>query len=154
MRTDLPETAAPPPSPSRARRIARLHRVARLMDSAFRVPIVGIRVGLDPLLGLLPAAGDLVGAAVSAWIVVSAARLGVPRDAILRMALNVGIDLLVGTVPVVGDLFDATFRANRRNVAILEEHLEGRSSAGEDSGEAGGHPRRHLPSDHRADAES
>ena len=97
------------------------------MDSAYELPFVGVKVGLDPLLGLFPAAGDLVAGAVAAWIVVEARRLGAPWKLVGRMAGNVGLDLLAGTVPVIGDLFDVLYRANRRNVALLEEHLAERA---------------------------
>jgi len=93
------------------------------MDDAIRIPVLGIRVGLDPLLGLLPGAGDLAAAGVSGWIVVEAARLGASPTVIARLLLNMGLDLLLGSVPLLGDIFDFAFRANRRNLRILESHL-------------------------------
>lgn len=107
-------------------RLERLRRLARLMDSAYELPFVGVKVGLDPLLGLFPAAGDVVAGAVAAWIVVEARRLGAPWKLVGRMAGNVALDLLTGTVPVIGDIFDVLYRANRRNVALLEKHLADR----------------------------
>lgn len=88
------------------------------------VPGTGLRIGLDGVLGLIPGAGDLVGALLSSYVLREAARLGASRATLLRMAGNVGIEAVLGVVPVVGDLFDLTFRANRRNVELLRAHLE------------------------------
>jgi hypothetical protein len=99
--------------------------VAGLLDDAVTLPVVG-GVGLDPLLGLLPFAGDTVAALCSLYVVVEAWLAGVPRRTLGRMLLYVGLDWAVGSVPVVGDLFDAVFRANRRNVRLFRRHVEGR----------------------------
>lgn len=107
-----------------ARRLRRLHGVAHLMDDAFKIPILGIRIGLDPLLGFLPGAGDVLGATFSGWMVITAARMGASPTVILRMLLNLGVDALLGAVPLLGDLFDWTFKANRRNLRIVEAHLQ------------------------------
>lgn len=112
---------APPEGDDGALR--RVRRVARLMDDAVEIPFLGVRIGLDPLLGLLPGAGDVLGAAVGGWIVVTAARLGASASVVARMLLNVGVDALSGAVPLLGDLFDVAFKANRRNLDILEEHV-------------------------------
>lgn len=93
------------------------------MDDAVELPLLGVRIGVDPLLGLLPGAGDVLGAAVGGWIVVTAARLGAAPSVVARMLLNVGVDALVGAAPFLGDLFDVAFKANRRNLDILEEHV-------------------------------
>lgn len=105
-------------------RLQRLRRVARFMDTAVEVPVIGVRVGLDPLLGLLPVAGDVLAAVISGWILVEARRMGTPWGLIGRMLGNVALDLSVGAVPLVGDLFDVLYRANLRNVALLEEHFD------------------------------
>lgn len=94
------------------------------MDAAARVPGTDFRVGFDALLGLLPGAGDLIGAAASGFIVVTAARLGASPSILLRMLGNVAVDALLGTVPFLGDLFDVGWKANLRNVRLLEQHLE------------------------------
>lgn len=103
--------------------LRRLRRVARIMDDAVEIPLLGVRIGLDPVLGLLPGAGDVLGAAVGGWIVVKAARLGAAPSVVARMLLNLGVDALVGAAPLLGDLFDVAFKANRRNLGILEEHV-------------------------------
>ena len=105
--------------PSRASEQARA--LARLLDTAVRIPGTSVRVGLDPILGLLPGAGDLIGGVLSAYVLVLAARSGVSKTVLLRMLANLGTDAVVGSVPLVGDLFDVGFRANARNVRLLEE---------------------------------
>ena len=99
-----------------------IERVARIMDSAFRLPIVG-PIGLDAALGLFPVAGDTVSAAISMTLIARSLKYGVPREIIVRMLANVLVDMLVGAVPVVGDLADIWFRANERNVTLLREYL-------------------------------
>jgi hypothetical protein len=93
-----------------------------LWDAAIRVP-GGIEIGLDPLVGLVPGAGDAVGALVSGYIVLAGARLGVPGSTLVRMLANLGIDALLGAVPVAGDLFDVAWKSNLKNVALIEQHL-------------------------------
>lgn len=111
----------------------RLRRWSRLLDAAFRIPGTRIRFGWDPLLGLVPGLGDLVTPLFSALLIVHAARLGLPRIVILRMLVNVGLDAVLGVVPVAGDLFDVAWKANQRNVRLLEARLgeKSRSRAGD-----------------------
>lgn len=104
--------------------LQRARSLARLLDSSLRVPGTRFRFGIDPLLGLIPGVGDLAGVALAGSILVAAARLGVPRASLLRMGANVGVDALVGMIPLVGDLFDAGWRANVRNLRLIEAHLE------------------------------
>lgn len=100
------------------------HRaLAQLFDQAFRVPGTTWRFGLDALLGLFPGVGDLLGAAVAAYGIVLARRMGVPGAVQLRMIANVALDATLGAVPVAGDLFDAVFKAHQRNHALLERWL-------------------------------
>ncbi|MEZ5487897.1 MAG: DUF4112 domain-containing protein [Steroidobacteraceae bacterium] len=98
--------------------------MAQLFDHAFRIPGTNWRFGLDPLLGLLPGIGDLLGAAFAAYGIALARRMGVPVAVQLRMIANVVLDATLGSVPVAGDLFDATFKAHQRNHALLERWLE------------------------------
>jgi hypothetical protein len=102
----------------------RLSRVAWLLDSSIPLPFIKFRVGLDALLGLIPGIGDLLGVVMSSFIVREAARLGAPPALLTRMAFNVALEGIVGLVPLLGDLFDAAWKANKRNVALLEAHLE------------------------------
>ena len=101
-------------------RAAGPRRAARVLDELFRVPGTNIRFGLDSILGLLPGGGDFAGGALSAYVIVAAARLGAPPSLLVRMGANVLVDTLLGTVPVIGDLFDVAWKANRRNVELLE----------------------------------
>jgi hypothetical protein len=103
---------------------ARSRKIAYWLDSAFRVPGTEIRFGLDPLMGLVPGLGDVVGGLLSAYIVVEAARAGASAAVILRMLANLGLDMLLAAVPLLGDLFDAGFKANTRNMALLQHHLD------------------------------
>jgi hypothetical protein len=104
--------------------IARLRRLGELLDTAVRVPGTRFGVGLDALIGLIPGIGDALGAALSGYIVIQAARLGVSRATLARMLLNVGVDTVTGAIPAVGDIFDFAWKANTRNLALLNAHLE------------------------------
>ena len=104
--------------------LARARTLARLLDSAVRVPGTGIRFGADAVIGLIPGLGDIGGAALAGYLVILAQRLGVPRSVVLRMLANVAVDTLGGTVPLIGDLFDVAYKSNLRNVALLERALE------------------------------
>jgi hypothetical protein len=100
-----------------------LRALARVLDDAVRIPGTGVRVGLDPVLGLIPGVGDMIGGAVSAYAILVAARLGASKTVLVRMLGNVAVDAVVGAVPLLGDLFDLGYKANVRNVALLERHL-------------------------------
>jgi hypothetical protein len=104
-------------------RYRRLRHVAVLMDGVLRVPGTRFRFGLNSLIGLPPGAGDTMLTAISLWIVWQGSKLGLPREKILRMLGNVAIEAALGSVPVVGDLFDIMWKANLRNLAIIERHL-------------------------------
>lgn len=111
----------------------RLARTARLLDSSIRLP-GGYRIGWDGIIGLVPGVGDLVGVALSGWVMFGAARLGVSRVTLARMGLNVAIEAVVGAIPIVGDLFDFVFKANERNVRLAERWLENPTRARRRSG--------------------
>lgn len=97
-------------------------RLVRLLDDGFRIPGTELRIGLDPILGLLlPGVGDAAGAVGTFSLFLLALRRGVPNVVLLRMAMNVALDALVGALPVLGDLFDFGFKANRRNLALIEQ---------------------------------
>ncbi len=104
--------------------LVRLEALAHILDSAFLIPGINRRVGLEAVIGLVPVVGDIAGMVISSYIVYEAKRLGAPRWLIARMALNVAFDGAVGVVPLAGDLFDAAFKANRRNVRLLRRWLE------------------------------
>lgn len=109
-----------------AKRLATLNRIrklSRLMDTAIRIPGIGFRIGLDPIIGLIPGAGDLISTAFSAYIIFLATRFGIPRQDLTKMIFNITLEAVVGAVPLVGDLFDAFYKSNIRNLALLEQHL-------------------------------
>jgi hypothetical protein len=103
--------------------LERIRRLAWLLDNSLPIPGTRWRIGLDPLLGLIPGLGDLIGAALSGWILLEGARLGAGRSTLLRMLWNVLVETVVGAIPLLGDLFDAGWKANAKNVALLERHL-------------------------------
>lgn len=102
----------------------RLEALARLLDSAVRIPGTDIRVGLDAALNIIPGIGTLSAKAMAGYLVWEARRLGVPAGTILRMAGNVGVDLVISAIPVVGWFGDIFYRANIRNIELLREHLD------------------------------
>ena len=114
----------PPRDPATAATLARLQRLSTLLDRAIVIPGTGVRIGLDPIIGLIPGFGDLTTAAVSVYLIAEAARLGVPKSTLVRMVANVAVDSFGGSVPLVGDVFDAAWRSNSKNVELLTRHIE------------------------------
>jgi Domain of unknown function (DUF4112) len=100
-----------------------LEALAYWMDSAFEVPGLRIRFGLDAIIGLIPGLGDLITSLISLYILAAARRYGVPRATLLRMAFNIGVDTVVGAVPFAGDAFDVFWKANKMNVGLLRRHV-------------------------------
>ncbi len=100
--------------------VQRLRSLTRVLDDLLPIPGTRFRFGLDPIIGLVPGLGDAVGAVFSALILLAGARMGAPAVVLLRMAGNIALDTLVGAIPVLGDAFDFGFKANRRNLALLE----------------------------------
>lgn len=98
----------------------RLRRLAWLLDSSIPIPGTGLSIGLDALIGLVPVAGDLVGVVLSAYILKEAHALGASRSILGRMVLNIAVEGLLGAFPVLGDLLDAAWKANQRNVQLLD----------------------------------
>ena len=109
-------------TPGQLQRIDALRKVAHLLDSAFVVPGTSMRIGLDPIVGLVPALGDLISPLFTLGILWQARELGIPKVVQLRMVFNVAIDTVVGLMPVLGDLFDFAWKANDMNMALLERH--------------------------------
>jgi hypothetical protein len=103
-------------------RLAGLRRIAELLDSAFKVPGTNYRIGLDPIIGLIPMVGDLASPIFTIGLLWQAYDLGIPKVVQLRMIFHAAIDALIGAVPFVGDLFDFGWKANERNLALLELH--------------------------------
>lgn len=113
-----------------ATRLRRLRRFAHWLDDGIALPGIPLRVGLDPILGLVPGVGDAAGALLALWILVEAFRLRASRSTLGRMVYNVAVDALVGAIPLLGDVFDVVWKANVRNVALLDRHLADPDRAG------------------------
>jgi uncharacterized protein DUF4112 len=107
---------------SHARTLAALRKWSVLLDSAFRVPGTNLTFGLDPIIGLIPGLGDLTSPLFAALLLVHAVRMRIPRVVQVRMLINAAIDLLIGLIPVLGDFFDFGWKANVRNLALLERY--------------------------------
>ena len=108
-----------------AQRLARIRRIAWLVDAAFCIPGTRFRFGLNSLIGLAPGAGDAVLGLISLYIVQQAHAMGLPPAKLARMVGNIVIEVAGGSVPILGDLFDVALKANLRNIRIIEEHLAG-----------------------------
>jgi uncharacterized protein DUF4112 len=119
--------------PSRAERFRaaerRIGRVTHMLDELVGVPGTPIKVGLDPVVGLIPVVGDAVAAGVGAWVIAEAARFGVPRLVLGRMVLNLLVDLGIGAIPLIGDVYDAFFRSNSRNLDLFRRHALDRDAS-------------------------
>ena len=101
--------------------LQQVNSLAWLLDNSIPIPLINYRIGLDAIVGLVPGFGDIAGLLVSSYIVMQAVRLGVPKATLTRMLVNVALEAVIGVVPVIGDIFDATFKANARNVLLLNE---------------------------------
>ena len=123
-RTDPPPSLVPEVATLDPARMARLRRVGWLLDNSIPIPGTRFHLGIDQIIGLVPGIGDLIGGALSLYIIIEAWRLGVPRGLLARMGWNVAIDTLVGEIPLLGDLFDIAFKANIRNLALLDGFVE------------------------------
>jgi hypothetical protein len=109
---------------SHAPRLKRMRQLSRVLDSAIVIPGTKQRMGLDPILGLIPGGGDTISAALSAYIIIEAALMGLPRAALVRMVINLALDTVVGTLPILGDIFDVFSKANLRNMQIVENYAK------------------------------
>ena len=106
-----------------AAKVRQLRQLSDLLDNAIRVPGTSVGIGLDPLLGLIPGGGDVLGGLISVYIVFCATTMGLPKDILIRMVTNIVFDSLVGILPIFGDMFDFAWKANSKNMDLLESHL-------------------------------
>ncbi|PCJ47404.1 MAG: hypothetical protein COA99_00835 [Moraxellaceae bacterium] len=104
---------------------AQLERLSILLDEAFVIPLLGVRIGWDAIIGLLPVVGDGAGAILSSYFVYKAVRFRLPMRTIMRMIFNIGFELIIGLLPLVGDVLDVAWKANRRNYRLIERHFQG-----------------------------
>ena len=118
-----PVSSAPDAAIARSSGVTRARGLARLLDDLIRIPGTSVGIGLDPIIGLIPGVGDVIGGLMSSYILMIAAQEGVPASVLIRMLGNIALDSLVGVVPVLGDLFDVGIKSNRRNVDLLERYL-------------------------------
>jgi hypothetical protein len=102
----------------------RIEMMEHVLENAVMIPGTRFRIGLDAILGVIPVLGDLLSAAMGAWIVWEARNLGMPKWQLWRMGANVGIDTAIGAIPLVGDAFDVVFRSNSKNLKIIRKHLD------------------------------
>jgi hypothetical protein len=100
----------------------RIGRVTKVLDELISVPGTSTKVGLDPVIGLIPIVGDAVAALVGGWVILEASRFGVPRIVLARMVLNLTVDLAIGAIPLLGDLYDVVFHSNSRNLELFRRH--------------------------------
>ncbi len=107
---------------SEADDLRRLDKLSQFLDNAFAIPGTRFRIGLDGIIGLIPGIGDAAGAVLSIYVIVQAARLGLPVSALFRMVGNVALETVVGAVPIAGDIFDIVWKANSKNMALLRRH--------------------------------
>ena len=114
------------PSADTADRLARIERVANVLDSRFRLPVIGVRVGWDSILGVIPGIGDAVTTVPAGWMIWQGYQMGARKRTLARMSLNAGIDLIVGGVPIIGDLFDVAFKSHKKNLALLQSDMQRR----------------------------
>ncbi|MEB3180982.1 MAG: DUF4112 domain-containing protein [Nostocaceae cyanobacterium] len=121
--SQLPSGVPALPGDSKAASLQRLRTLTRLLDNVVAVPGTPVAIGLDPLIGMIPGIGDFLGVGISAYIVLEAARLGVPKATLSKMVFNILLDGFVGILPFIGDVFDFTWKANTRNLKLVEAHL-------------------------------
>jgi Domain of unknown function (DUF4112) len=112
-----------PSNPSHIANLQRIRQLSNLLDNALPIPGTNYRIGLDPILGLVPGGGDLITMLFSAYMIITAAQMGIPQEKLVMMVSNIIIDTFAGSVPVVGDLFDVAWKSNMKNLELLENHL-------------------------------
>ena len=124
--TGTPEGRHPSPPglpPGEEERLRRVRAVADFLDNSLKIPGLGYPIGWDSVIGLAPGVGDVVTGTLAAWIILQGHQLGVPKRTLLRMCGNAGLDIAGGAIPGLGDAFDVVFKANRKNLRLIEKHL-------------------------------
>ena len=104
-------------------RMGRLRLLSQRLDDSITIPGTKYKIGVDPIIGLIPGGGDVFGAILSIYIMYSGIRIGVPRATVNQMFKNILLEFIVGSIPVVGDLFDIVWKSNQRNVKLIEESI-------------------------------
>ena len=133
--TPLRQTSVTPASsPIISDQLQPVRRIARVLDDLIRIPGTKIGIGIDPLLNLIPIAGDAAGTVMSAYLLVTAVKMSVPKRILARMILNISIDALVGVIPFLGQAFDFVWKANSKNMILLERYAINPSGTAKSSG--------------------
>ena len=104
-------------------KLLRLKRLSHNLDEAFTIPGTERKIGIDPIIGLIPGGGDLIGGALSIYIMHAGIRMGMPRSVIIRMFGNIALEFIIGCIPIIGDLFDAMWKSNQKNVKLIEDSI-------------------------------
>ncbi|MEG4324836.1 DUF4112 domain-containing protein, partial [Microcoleus sp. herbarium5] len=118
-RSPIQNSSPNTPSQSHVASLRRLRRISHLLDNAIPIPGTKYRIGLDPILGLIPGGGDLISSIFAGYVVFKSAQMGVPQETLVKMAANIVFDTVAGTVPVAGDLLDVAWKANVKNIELL-----------------------------------
>ena len=104
-------------------KLLRLKRLSHNLDEAITIPGTERKIGIDPIIGLIPGGGDLIGGVLSIYIMHAGIRMGVPRSVIIQMFGNIALEFIIGCIPIIGDLFDAMWKSNQRNVKLIEDSI-------------------------------
>ena len=102
-------------------KLIRLKRLSERLDNTFTIPGTKYKIGIEALIGAVPIIGDLIGGILASYIMYSGMKMGAPPRIIARMAVNIAIDFAIGSIPIIGDLFDLVWKANRKNVELIED---------------------------------
>ena len=102
-------------------RIIRLKRLSERLDETFTIPGTDYKIGIESIIGAIPIVGDLIGGVISTYIMYSGIKMGASPRVITQMAVNITIYFAVGSIPIVGDLFDFVWKANKKNVKLIEK---------------------------------
>tara|TARA_Y100000996_G_scaffold373766_1_gene323486 strand:- start:119 stop:556 length:438 start_codon:yes stop_codon:yes gene_type:complete len=102
-------------------KLIRLKRLSERLDDTFTIPGTKYKIGIEALIGAVPIIGDLIGGILASYIMYSGMKMGAPPRIIARMAVNIAIDFAIGSIPIIGDLFDLVWKANKKNVELIED---------------------------------
>ena len=102
-------------------KLIRLKRLSERLDDTFTIPGTKYKIGIEALIGAVPIIGDLIGGILASYIIYSGIKMGAPPRIITRMAVNIAIDFAIGSIPIIGDLFDLVWKANKKNVELIED---------------------------------
>ena len=102
-------------------KLIRLKRLSERLDNTFTIPGTKYKIGIEALIGAVPIIGDLIGGILASYIMYSGMKMGAPPQIIARMAVNIAIDFAIGSIPIIGDLFDLVWKANKKNVELIED---------------------------------